>query len=97
MGILFKAGLVILLTLWKACISFYLDSFLSRSSNDGIWGKLVCFYVLNLDLLLTDIVPASLVGVSFGPVGAKLLHIMQWGGNEDDKRSEIAFVRPASR
>lgn len=59
--------------------------------------KLVCFHALALDLLLTDIVPAFLVGVSFGPIGAKILHITQWGGSEDDTYRDIAYVSSPSR
>lgn len=85
---------MLLLTLFKACLSFYLGSYPSRSGNAGIWVKPVRFHILIFyQLLLTDTVPAFVVGVSLGPIGAKLLHITQWGGNENHIYSDIAHVR----
>ncbi|KAL5357447.1 Sodium/hydrogen exchanger family-domain-containing protein [Aspergillus floccosus] len=38
-----------------------------------------------------EALPAFLVGIAFGPVGANFLDIAQWGGDDDDTGSEIAY------
>ncbi|PWY78306.1 putative plasma membrane antiporter [Aspergillus heteromorphus CBS 117.55] len=40
---------------------------------------------------LGEALPALLVGIAFGPIGAKYLNISQWGGDDDNKNSEIAY------
>ncbi|GKZ97030.1 hypothetical protein AnigIFM59636_011780 [Aspergillus niger] len=35
--------------------------------------------------------PAFVVGICFGPAGAKLLNVSQWGGDSDNETSEIAY------
>ncbi|KNG86244.1 sodium ion/proton exchanger [Aspergillus nomiae NRRL 13137] len=41
---------------------------------------------------LGEALPAFLVGISFGPFGAKFLNISQWGGEEAEERSEITYA-----
>ncbi|KAE8328612.1 Sodium/hydrogen exchanger family-domain-containing protein [Aspergillus sergii] len=41
---------------------------------------------------LGEALPAFLVGVSFGPFGAKFLNVSQWGGEEAEERSEITYA-----
>ncbi|PYH88121.1 plasma membrane antiporter [Aspergillus ellipticus CBS 707.79] len=40
---------------------------------------------------LGEALPALIIGISFGPIGAKFLNISQWGGADDNKKSEIAY------
>ncbi|KAL4895231.1 Sodium/hydrogen exchanger family-domain-containing protein [Aspergillus ambiguus] len=40
---------------------------------------------------LGEALPAFLVGIAFGPVGANFLNIAKWGGDDDDTGSEIAY------
>lgn len=49
---------------------------------------------LPLDLNDSDVyqVPAFVIGVALGPVGTKFLSVDQWGGEDDNKKSEIAYV-----
>ncbi|OOO10695.1 sodium/hydrogen exchanger [Aspergillus oryzae] len=41
---------------------------------------------------LGEALPAFLVGISFGPFGAKFLNVSQWGGEEAEERSEITYA-----
>ncbi|KAE8375002.1 Sodium/hydrogen exchanger family-domain-containing protein [Aspergillus bertholletiae] len=41
---------------------------------------------------LGEALPAFLVGVSFGPFGAKFLNILEWGGEEEGQPSEITHA-----
>ncbi|PYI11317.1 sodium ion/proton exchanger [Aspergillus sclerotiicarbonarius CBS 121057] len=40
---------------------------------------------------LGEALPAFLIGISFGPIGAKFLTVSQWGGSDDNETSEIAY------
>lgn len=49
------------------------------------------------DAILILPVPAFVVGICFGPAGAKLLTVSQWGGDSANETSEIAYVRPPGK
>ncbi|OJJ30475.1 hypothetical protein ASPWEDRAFT_46076 [Aspergillus wentii DTO 134E9] len=38
-----------------------------------------------------EALPAFVIGVALGPVGTKFLSVDQWGGEDDNKKSEIAY------
>ncbi|RAH79298.1 sodium ion/proton exchanger [Aspergillus japonicus CBS 114.51] len=69
-------------------------------SNFNIVVSVIAFYILIFGYVslrikqrwyLGEALPAFLIGISLGPIGARFLNISQWGGGDDDYRSDIAF------